>query len=75
MEPGDWLVLCTDGIIDARDAQDQPFGQARLREIVHQFRERSAEELVNEVARQVNAHFVGDSPADDLTILAIRRLK
>jgi sigma-B regulation protein RsbU (phosphoserine phosphatase) len=39
---GDLLVFCTDGIFEAMNADDQEFGAARLRDIVHAHRENPA---------------------------------
>jgi serine phosphatase RsbU (regulator of sigma subunit) len=70
---GDIVILCTDGIVEALDADDRPFGISRLREVIRQCRGGSMHELVSCVATAVQQHFVGDAASDDLTILAVRR--
>jgi len=75
IEPGDILFLCTDGIVEAMDEQDRQFGLDQLQGLIRQHARGDLDTLVQTVARCVDAHFVGESPPDDLTILALRRVK
>lgn len=70
---GDILVMCTDGIVEAMDAEDERFGQHRLEALVSELATAPLDDVVAEIGRQVEAHYVGESPPDDLTILAVRR--
>jgi phosphoserine phosphatase len=71
---GDVLLLCTDGIVEAMDEQFRPFGSDRLNQIVSRHHGDGVQPLVEQIGAQVSAHYVGESPPDDLTILAVRRL-
>lgn len=73
MEVGDILLLCTDGIVEAMNAKSEQFGQCRLEAIVRELAGAPISELVKEIGAQVASHYVGDSPPDDLTVLAVRR--
>ncbi len=73
VEPGDLIVLCTDGIVEAMDQHDRPFGQARLEALVRRHADEPIERIVERIASEVSAHYVGESPPDDLTILMARR--
>lgn len=73
MDVGDLIVLCTDGIVEAMNDEDVQFGGQRLREIIHANSRRPVAELVHEVGRHVSEYYAGDSPPDDLTVLAVRR--
>jgi serine phosphatase RsbU (regulator of sigma subunit) len=73
LDVGDLLVLCTDGIVEAMNAAAQPFGQRRLERIIRDCAKQPVSEIVREVGRQVELHYAGESPPDDLTILATRR--
>jgi serine phosphatase RsbU (regulator of sigma subunit) len=75
MEPGDLLVLGTDGIVEAMDHHGQFFGVDRLKDLVQRLAAEPIETLVREIGRQVELHYVGESPPDDLTLLALRRNK
>ncbi len=73
LEPGDLVLLCTDGIVEAADADGDQFGHERLTRLVAEHRTGPLENLVAEIGRAVGRHYVGDDPPDDLTILALRR--
>lgn len=73
LDRGDLIVLCTDGIVEAEDREGRPFGRSRLHELVRRHARDPLTDLVREIGTQVEAHGGLESPADDLTILAVRR--
>lgn len=73
LECGDVVFLCTDGIVEAMNDKSQQFGQARLEKLVRESVSGSMADMVRRVGESVEDHYVGTSPPDDLTILAIRR--
>lgn len=73
MHPGDIVVLGTDGIVESMDRQGAQFGNGRLQECIVQDASGPLPELVRNIGRAVELHYVGDSPPDDLTLLAVRR--
>ena len=73
MHPGDIVVLGTDGIVESMDQRGAQFGNERLQECIIQGASGPLPELVRNIGRAVELHFVGDSPPDDLTLLAVRR--
>jgi serine phosphatase RsbU (regulator of sigma subunit) len=74
MEPGDWMLLCTDGIVEAIDTNEVQFGYERLHGIVLEHVDVSAADLVRIIGSRVEQHYLEEHPQDDLTILALRRL-
>jgi sigma-B regulation protein RsbU (phosphoserine phosphatase) len=73
LEPGDAVVLYTDGISEAINADRQLFGRERLARVVAAHRHRSAEGLARAIDAAV-AEFVGDAPqSDDFTLLVAKR--
>ncbi|HEV2006108.1 MAG TPA: PP2C family protein-serine/threonine phosphatase [Candidatus Limnocylindrales bacterium] len=73
-ESGDLVMLYTDGITDAVDPDGTRFGADRLAKAVARAWGRTAPEAVAEVLGAVD-RFVGSAePADDLTLVAVRRL-
>lgn len=73
-EPGDLAVLYTDGTTDAVDAHGNRFGAERLAAAVARGRGLGAGAAVAEILGAVD-RFVGSAePADDLTLVAVRRL-
>jgi serine phosphatase RsbU (regulator of sigma subunit) len=73
LEPGDLLVLTTDGIVEAMDKRSEQFGIDRLKSLIVKMHAAPLPELVRNIGRQVELHYVGDSPPDDLTVVALRR--
>ncbi|MCJ7738066.1 MAG: SpoIIE family protein phosphatase [Anaerolineae bacterium] len=75
LEPGDRLVLYTDGVTDAMDSQDNPFGAQRFRELILENRAASATEIVDRVTQSIRS-FAGDGePFDDIAIVVVSCLK
>jgi len=66
----DLLCLCSDGLLDARDAAGESFGEARLLQGVAARRHEPAESIVSALIAEVQAH--APHPADDLTLLVLR---
>jgi len=74
LRPGDMLVLYTDGVTDARSPSGERFEEGRLFAAIAASRDGSAGDVVQAIAGAV-AVFAGRAePADDITIVAIRRL-
>ena len=73
MQPGDIIVLGTDGLVEAMDEHDNQFGIERIKRLVARMARLPLPELVRNIGREVELHYVGDSPPDDLTLLALRR--
>lgn len=72
---GDLVLLCTDGIVEAADQDRELFGTRRLREAIRELADSPLEELVARLGRRVEDFAHREHPADDLTILAIRRVE
>ena len=73
LEPGDVLVLFSDGVTEAVNPRDEDFGEARLVELVASLRERPAAEIVEEINSAVTAFTEGAPAADDITVVVVRR--
>jgi sigma-B regulation protein RsbU (phosphoserine phosphatase) len=74
LERGDTLVVYSDGIPDAVNEFDQPFGEERLRECVTQHAAKSAADIMARVVDAVKAHEGAAARIDDLTLLVIKRV-
>jgi sigma-B regulation protein RsbU (phosphoserine phosphatase) len=71
-QTGDILILCTDGITEAMDAQDEEFGWERMVASVSGVPERKAKEIVLKVCDDVNVYSKGGTHMDDKVMLAIK---
>jgi sigma-B regulation protein RsbU (phosphoserine phosphatase) len=73
VEPGDAVILYTDGITEASNAERELFGRRRLADVVSAHRHASADGMARAIDAAV-AEFVGDAPqSDDFTLLVARR--
>lgn len=72
LEPGDLLLLFTDGIVEAMNPRDEEFGTERLTNLVHGSRTLGAKELQEEIVRQVGRFSDGRAQHDDLTVVALK---
>jgi serine phosphatase RsbU (regulator of sigma subunit)/signal transduction protein with GAF and PtsI domain len=74
LEPGDILVLYTDGVTEASNAQRDMFGRDQLAHTLSAHRDLSAPDLAQVVDTAI-ADFVGGAPQfDDFTLLIAKRL-
>ncbi len=72
LEPGDTLVLFSDGVTEAMDPAEQLFGVPRLRDCLTGHMQTPLEELQQTVLQSVENFARGASQADDLTLLLVR---
>jgi sigma-B regulation protein RsbU (phosphoserine phosphatase) len=73
VEPGDTLLLFSDGLIEAIDKSQHRFGENRLEALIEENRNETAEVLGRRVIEGVEEH-IGDAPTeDDLTVVVVRR--
>jgi sigma-B regulation protein RsbU (phosphoserine phosphatase) len=77
LEPGETLVLYTDGLIEAGLAGDetQQFGHHRLKQICSGAHPEPAQAILDRIVAALDDHLAGTPPADDTTVLVIRRLE
>jgi hypothetical protein len=73
MEPGDLLLLYTDGIVEAHDPRGREFGVPRVKRLLGELRTKPAKEVAERVLAAVRAWSGGPSPEDDQTVVVIRR--
>ena len=70
LAPGDRLLLFTDGITEASNAQDEEFGEERLAQLASVLRDRSAHELKNRILQAISI-FTGGRAQDDATLVVV----
>jgi sigma-B regulation protein RsbU (phosphoserine phosphatase) len=74
LQPGDFVVLYTDGLSEAMDMEHCMFGEERLRRILLEQRDAGAEDMAEALEQALNA-FAGETPpSDDVTLVIARRV-
>ncbi|MEF9999350.1 PP2C family protein-serine/threonine phosphatase [Comamonas sp.] len=76
LSPGDSLLLYTDGVTEATDAQNMLFGDPRLLRVVQSFKPRPdqrgpARQLTEHIVAQVRRFEAGAAQADDITVVTL----
>lgn len=72
LDPGDGLILYTDGVTDARNAKNELFSEERLIAAAIQS-SGSAQARLRDIVSAVDAHIAGREQYDDITLLAVQR--
>lgn len=71
-QPGDVLILCTDGITEAMDALHEEYGSERLIQSVQDAADRKAEEIVATVGADVTRYSRQGTHIDDKVMIVIK---
>ena len=73
VRPGEVLVLCTDGILERRDAKGEFFGTEGLSAVVRQHMEAGAQEILDRLFEATVAFGEGRPFDDDATLVVVKR--
>ena len=72
LDPGDQLFVYTDGVPEAVNQEEEPFGTERMLDVLNRNRDAGSKELLVRVKEEIDA-FAGDIPQfDDTTMLGFR---
>jgi phosphoserine phosphatase RsbU/P len=74
LEPGDIVVLYTDGVVELTNPEEQEFGIERLAEALRYERHLAANELIQQVFRHTREFSGSQSYVDDFTLVVAKRL-
>lgn len=73
LKPDDILVIYTDGFTEVSDDRDEPFGEERLRQVIHQHRCLNAEDIVRKLENVVSGfECPGSESCDDRTLVVLK---
>src|SRR5271167_4725115 len=72
LQSGDWLVIFTDGVIEAENDRTEEYGEARLLTVLHANVALTPTMLLNTIMLDLD-RFVGSAPQhDDVTLMLLR---
>ncbi len=72
LAPGDWLVIFTDGLVEAENAKQNEYGEGRLLNAIEANRSVEPSELLKRLMSELDL-FVGNTPQhDDVTCMLIK---
>ena len=76
LEPGDRLVLYTDGVTEAANPRGELYGEERLYELVASLPPSlTCEQVTDRILAGVRAHLDGRDAGDDITLMVVRVLE
>ncbi|MEN0020773.1 MAG: PP2C family protein-serine/threonine phosphatase, partial [Planctomycetota bacterium] len=73
LEPGDMIVVPSDGLLEAPDGNGEQFGDDRLRSTITDAAEGGADAVLKALQSRVDAWLAGRDSPDDRTVLVIER--
>jgi serine phosphatase RsbU (regulator of sigma subunit) len=72
LEPGDCLVIYSDGVTDMRSPEGDTFGRDRLMELVRTIRQYDADRIARSIYKGVQTHRGDVEAFDDFTLVTVR---
>ena len=74
MNPGDILLMTTDGVWEGTNASGERFGKKRLEEGLASYADRSARGIIDAIIKDVEVFSQGVPHPDDVTTVVLKRL-
>jgi sigma-B regulation protein RsbU (phosphoserine phosphatase) len=74
LEPGDMLVIYSDGVTEATNHEYEEFGEDKLIEVLRKHRDEPATKIVEAVTKALTEFAAGAPQADDITLVVAKRL-
>ena len=73
IQPGELLLIFSDGVTEAMNDNHQEFGEEKLISIVKSNQNLKVKELIEKIVAEVRVHSSKVEQSDDITLLAIKR--
>jgi len=71
---GSLLLVYSDGICEAMNADEEPFGEERLEHLIVSNKDKSPEDLINSIIENVKEYSGDTLQMDDITLISIKRV-
>ena len=71
LEPGDRLLLYTDGVVEAHNQKDELYGEGRLKAVLESTRDCPGEQVLAKVFEDVSVYATGVPQFDDITMVVL----
>ena len=72
LQPGDTLFLYTDGVTEAKNPEDELYGESRLLQVLQKAPKDDLAVLIQYIRQEVRTHANGAPQSDDVTMVAIK---
>ena len=74
VNPGDFIVLYTDGITDATNEHQASYGMERFKAAIQENKDQPTERILSAIKESIQDFIGSTAPYDDITLLIARRL-
>ena len=74
MQPGDVLVLLSDGVYEYENRQGAPFGEGRVEQLLKYYHHLPMVELCRQMLQDIYEYGEGTEQEDDITLVLVRRV-
>lgn len=74
LSPGDSILLFTDGLSEGRNSSGLPFGPDRIEIAFAETYGMNADRAIEHIMKRFSEFTTGETPSDDITIIAARRI-
>jgi len=72
LNPGDTILLLTDGLPELQNANGELYGYKRVRNLFEEIAEKKAEDIISELKNDGTAWVNDKEPDDDVTFVVIK---
>ena len=72
MGSGDVLIVYSDGVTEAHDAQDEEFGEERLKDLLQRTAHLEIDEMSSHILNELKAWMADAAQYDDLTFVLMK---
>ena len=72
IDPGDCLILYTDGLVEARDLRGEEFGSERLEKVLEKNAGLKAKKIIDSVFSEIEKFSLDSRKFDDQTIVVMK---
>ncbi len=73
INPGDLIVLFTDGVSEAMNAEGMEFGEERVERVLQNYYPESVEKILFQLQTSLREYILGAPQSDDITLLLLKR--
>ncbi|HCV42920.1 MAG TPA: hypothetical protein DGH68_05515, partial [Bacteroidetes bacterium] len=73
LNPGDIMVVFSDGVTEAMNADQAQFGDERLQEVIMSHEDESASVLIESIVDAIRSHAGATPQMDDITLMVVKR--
>jgi PAS domain S-box-containing protein len=74
LEPGELVVMVTDGVLESQDSAGSLFGPQRIEEVIQKTRDLPARQIITALYRATGEFSGREKPLDDIAVLVLKML-